>query len=139
MSLRSATADRFEGRRQAGRALADRLQALELVDPIVIALPRGGVPVGFEVAEALGAPLDILLVRKVGAPGNPELAVGAIADDGQVILDAETIAALRVSRAEISDTIESERRELERRRRRYRGDRARRRRSDRALLQRLSR
>jgi putative phosphoribosyl transferase len=123
MSLRSATADRFEGRRQAGRALADRLQALELVDPIVIALPRGGVPVGFEVAEALGAPLDILLVRKVGAPGNPELAVGAIADDGQVILDAETIAALRVSRAEISDTIESERRELERRRRRYRGDR----------------
>jgi putative phosphoribosyl transferase len=113
----------FEDRRQAGRALAAAVEALDLDDPVVIALPRGGVPVGFEVSRELGAPLDITLVRKIGAPGHPELGVGAIADDGQIILDGATIGALGIRREQLHGVIEKEREELERRRRRYRGDR----------------
>lgn len=115
--------ERFRDRRDAGRALARRLLEVELDAPVVVALPRGGVPVAYEVAQALAAPLDIALVRKLGAPGRPELGIGALGEDGTAVLDGETIAALGVTRAQIEATVEREAGELERRRRLYRGDR----------------
>jgi predicted phosphoribosyltransferase len=112
----------FPDRRAAGRQLAARLRELEIDSPVVVALPRGGVPVAYEVAQALDAPLDIALVRKLGAPTQPELGIGALGEDGTVILDGETVAALGVSRAQIEAVVEREAVELERRRERYRGD-----------------
>ena len=73
----------FENRREAGRQLAQALARYRDSDPVVLALPRGGVPVGFEVAKALGAPLDVLIVRKIGAPGHPELGIGAVIDGSE--------------------------------------------------------
>jgi putative phosphoribosyl transferase len=113
----------FADRRAAGRELGERLRELEIAAPVVVALPRGGVPVGYEVARALGAPLDIALVRKLGAPGQPELGVGALAEDGTVVLDRPSIAAIGIDRRQLDATIEREAAELERRRRVYRGDR----------------
>jgi putative phosphoribosyl transferase len=84
----------FADRREAGRRLAVQLQPLAGESPVVVALPRGGVPVAYEIARALGAPLEILAVRKLGAPGNPEFGVGAIAEDGTAVLD--TVAARHV-------------------------------------------
>ncbi len=78
--------DEFKNRREAGRRLAAALVRLKLKDPVVLALPRGGVPVAAEVARALRAPLDVLIVRKIGAPGEPELAVGAIAEGDPPVL-----------------------------------------------------
>ena len=92
----------------------------------MLALPRGGVPVAFAVARALGAPLDVFLVRKLGAPGHPEFAIGAIAAGGVRVLSADVIAALGISPAMIEAVAERERVELERRDRAYRGDRAKR-------------
>jgi putative phosphoribosyl transferase len=112
----------FPDRRAAGRMLAARLSELEIEAPVVVALPRGGVPVGHEVAQALGAPLDVALVRKLGAPRQPELGIGAVGEDGTVILDADTIASLGVTREQIETIAEHEAVELERRRRLYRGD-----------------
>ena len=114
---------RFVDRAAAGRALAERLLELDLDAPVVVALPRGGVPVAYEVAQALGAPLDIALVRKLGAPGRPELGIGALGEDGTVIVDRETVAALGVRIPEIEAIVERESAELERRRRLYRGER----------------
>ncbi|HEX2160740.1 MAG TPA: phosphoribosyltransferase family protein [Thermoleophilaceae bacterium] len=113
----------FQDRRTAGQLLAARLVELDLDAPVVIALPRGGVPVAYEVAQALGAPLDIALVRKLGAPGQPELGIGAVGEDGAVIVDRETVAALGVRRAQIDAAVEREAVELARRRRLYRGNR----------------
>jgi predicted phosphoribosyltransferase/dienelactone hydrolase len=110
----------FRDRREAGRALAARLGELSFESPVVVALPRGGVPVGYEVARALGAPLDVGLVRKLGAPTQPELGIGAIGEDGTVILDAGAVRALGVTQSELRDVVDREREELERRRRRYR-------------------
>jgi len=87
---------------------------------VVVALPRGGVPVGFEVARALGAPLEILAVRKLGAPGNPELAVGAIAEDGTAIVDSASAQRVGMGKDALEATIARERIELERRVERYR-------------------
>jgi putative phosphoribosyl transferase len=112
----------FPDRRAAGRMLAARLCKLELDAPVVVALPRGGVPVADEVARALGVPLDIALVRKLGAPSQPELGLGALGEDGTLILDGETIAALGVTREEIQAVAQREAVELERRRQLYRGD-----------------
>jgi predicted phosphoribosyltransferase/pimeloyl-ACP methyl ester carboxylesterase len=112
----------FRDRREAGRILAGRLRGMAIEEPVVVGLPRGGVPVAYEVARALGAPLDIGLVRKLGAPGQPELGIGALGEDGTAILDAETISALAVTREQIDAVIARERAELERRRRLYRGD-----------------
>ncbi|MEX1142289.1 MAG: phosphoribosyltransferase family protein [Thermoleophilaceae bacterium] len=112
----------FDDRRAAGAALGDRLGDLAGEDAIVVALPRGGVPVGYEVARALGAPLDIALVRKLGAPDQPELGIGALGEDGTVILDGDTVAALSVSRGQIDSIAAAERVELDRRRRLYRGE-----------------
>jgi putative phosphoribosyl transferase len=91
-------------------------------DVIVLALPRGGVPVAFEVAMALQAPLDVFLVRKLGVPGHEELAMGAIASDGVRIVDTEMVEALGISERELESVIQREQRELGRRERLYRGN-----------------
>jgi putative phosphoribosyl transferase len=113
---------RFPDRRAAGRALARRLAEIELGAPVVVGLPRGGVPVAYEVARELGAPLDIALVRKLGAPGQPELGIGALGENGTVILDGDTVAALAIDREQIEEILRREAVELERRRLSYRGD-----------------
>ena len=114
---------RFRDRTHAGRELARRLTRYAgRPDVVVMALPRGGVPVAYEVARALEAPLDVLLVRKLGVPGHEELAMGAIASGGVRVLNPEVIA-YGVSRAQIEQVTEKERRELERREQLFRGDR----------------
>lgn len=115
----------FRDRQEAGRKLADQLLALKLPDPVVLALPRGGVPVAAEIAEALQAPLDIVIVRKVGAPGNPELAVAAIVDGDppDVVLNREIVEAYGLDDAELRALVGRERPELERRRHAYSGGR----------------
>jgi putative phosphoribosyl transferase len=100
---------RYRDRRAAGRALVREVRRLDLDDPVVLALPRGGVPVAVEVAAALHAPLDVLLVRKVGAPGHAEYGVGALGEDGVVWLDEPRIDALRLDRRRIQDTVAEER------------------------------
>jgi putative phosphoribosyl transferase len=115
---------RFLDRRDAGRRLAAELSALADERPVIIALPRGGVPVAFEVAHALGAPLDILAVRKLGAPGNPELAMGAVAEDGTGVFDSRATGMLGVTQAMFDTTLARESRELRRRVERYRDGRA---------------
>ena len=114
----------FRNRRDAGRRLAARLQRLaDRSDVFVLALPRGGVPVAFEVAAALGAPLDVFLVRKLGVPGQPELAMGAIASGGLRVLDRHLIEKLDISSTEIAAVEARALRELERRQREYRESR----------------
>ncbi|MFO7566968.1 MAG: phosphoribosyltransferase [Enhygromyxa sp.] len=113
----------FEDRRQAGQALAEALAEFELHDPVILALPRGGVPVGFELAEQLGAPLDVLVVRKLGVPGHEELAMGAIASGGARVLNPDVVASLRISDPVIEQVAAREQRELERRERLFRGER----------------
>jgi len=114
----------FRDRREAGRELARRLSAYAgREDAAVLALPRGGVPVAFEVAKALGLPLDVFLVRKLGLPGHEELAMGAIASGGARVLDSEVVRAYGVSEEELRRVTAAERRELARREIAYRGDR----------------
>jgi predicted phosphoribosyltransferase len=114
----------FKDRRDAGRALARALEAWRgRPDVLVLALPRGGVPVAWEVARALGAPLDVLVVRKLGHPGQEEFAMGAIASGGICYMD-ESAQAWPVSAAEIAAVVARERAELARRERLYRGERA---------------
>ena len=111
-------------RADAGRSLARFLRAYAgRPDLIVLALPRGGVPVGFEVAEALGAPLDVFLVRKLGFPGNEEFAMGAIASGGVRLLNEPVLARYPVPEHVVETVARREARELERRERSYRGDR----------------
>jgi putative phosphoribosyl transferase len=109
----------FLNREAAGRALAARLLALRLPDPVVLALPRGGVPVAVEVARALRAPLDLLLVRKIGAPGNPELAIAAVADGNELVIDEFTRQASGASIEYIEDQARTEMGEIQRRRQLY--------------------
>src|ERR687888_2754044 len=105
---------RFRDRRDAGRQLAEKLKAYaNRPEVLVLALPRGGVPVAFEVAQALHAPLDIFLVRKLGVPGHEELAMGAIASGGVCVLNQEVVGGLGISREVIDRVAERERRELE--------------------------
>ena len=114
---------RFHDRHHAGQLLAARLGAYAArADVLVLALPRGGVPVAFEVARALGAPLDVFTVRKLGLPGHEELAFGAIATGGVRVLDQALIDLLRLPEHAIDQVIAAERRELERRERAYRDD-----------------
>ena len=110
----------FEDRREGGRRLASLLGFLATEDPVVLALPRGGVPVAVEVAAALGAELDVLPVRKLGAPGNPEFAIGAIAEDGSVVLDAATADRLGLTQDDIDRVLRGEVQELRRRIGRFR-------------------
>jgi putative phosphoribosyl transferase len=115
---------RFADRASAGELLGRRLVAMHLPGPhLVLALPRGGVPVGAGVASALGAPLDVLVVRKLGFPGQPELAAGAIASGGITVLNQELLDETRLAPHHLRHVLEAEQRELERRERLYRGDR----------------
>jgi putative phosphoribosyl transferase len=114
----------FEDRRHAGRMLAATLSDFAgRRDLMVVALPRGGVPVAYEVARALDAPLDVLIVRKVGVPGHEELGIGALASGGIQVLNEPLIARLGVQRADLEEVLVQERAELQRREREYRGDR----------------
>ena len=114
----------FRDRADAGVLLAERLRALGLhEDVVVLGLPRGGVPVAREVAVALGAPLDVLVVRKIGAPFNPELALGAIAFGGVTVYNEELLAELGLEEAELDGVRRREQAELNRRERAYRGER----------------
>jgi predicted phosphoribosyltransferase len=115
---------RFRDRVDAGRVLARALQAYEgRADVLVLALPRGGVPVAFEVARELGAPLDVFVVRKLGMPGHEEYAIGAIASGGVRIINQEAIRAFDITYAELEAVTAEETVELERRERRYRDGR----------------
>ena len=125
----------FDDRADAGRYLAQRLieharqarpaegaESMIGADPLVLALPRGGVPVAYEVAAALDAELDVFLVRKLGVPGHEELAMGAIASGGVRVINDAVVQALRISASTIDAVAAAERDTLERRERQYRGD-----------------
>lgn len=115
----------YPDRRAAGRELAERLRKYAARgDVVVLALPRGGVPIGFEVAEALGAPLDLFLVRKLGTPGHRELAMGAIASGGVRVLNDEVVRWYGIDPATIDAVAREEQQELERREGAYREGRA---------------
>src|SRR5712691_10054204 len=114
---------RFRDRREAGRLLAAQLSAYaNLPDVLVLALPRGGVPVAAEVARALGAPLDVFVVRKLGVPGHEEYALGAIATGGVRVLNEDVVRALQIPDHVIDAVAAREQEELARRERVYRGD-----------------
>ncbi len=117
----------FKDRQDAGRQLADRLLRYKDERPVVLALPRGGVPIGYEIAVALDAPLDIVVVRKLGAPGQPELAIGAVVDGDtpQSVLNQDLVRLLGVSEEYLGREVDRQLREIRRRERLYRGDRPR--------------
>ncbi len=111
----------FGDRAEAGRLLGQRLATLRLVDPVVLALPRGGVPVAVEVARALRAPLDLLMVRKIGAPGQREVAVAAVADGDhpEIVVDEESLRLSGADRAYVDAEAAHELKEIGRRRALY--------------------
>lgn len=111
--------DRFTDRTTAGRLLGVELARLPWRDPVVLALPRGGVPVAAGVADALAAPLDVVVARKVGAPSQPELAVGAVTADGAYLFDHATLAQLGLSRDDVADALAAATEEARRRQQRY--------------------
>src|SRR5687767_13498919 len=114
----------YRNRQEAGAYLAEHLAAYrDRDDVIVLGLPRGGVPVAFEVARALHAPLDVFIVRKLGVPGYEELALGAIATGGVRVLNSEIVRALRIPPAVLDQVSTREKRELTRREALYRGSR----------------
>src|SRR5215213_6214864 len=116
----------FQDRAEAGRVLADRLTKYAgSPDVVVLALPRGGVPVGFRVARSLGAPLEVLSVRKLGVPGREELAMGAIASDGTRVVNRRVMRELGIAEDTLQAVAAAEQQELERRERTYRGQRPR--------------
>jgi putative phosphoribosyl transferase len=115
---------RFRDRREAGQLLAEELDFLkDKEEVVVLGIPRGGVVVAYEVAQAIGAPLDVYITRKIGAPHNPELAIGAVASDGRTVLDHDLVRQLGVPNDYVEEETERQRREIERRAREYRGDR----------------
>jgi putative phosphoribosyl transferase len=113
----------FTDRAEAGLALAERVAEIDLQEPFILALPRGGVPVAFEVARRLAAPMDVLVTRKIGFPGQPELGVGAIAEGGEAVFDEFLLSRLALVRDDLGQSVAEERAELERRVRAYRGNR----------------
>jgi putative phosphoribosyl transferase len=114
----------FRNRSEAGQLLAERLRDYDRrTDAIVLALPRGGVPVGYEIATALGLPLDVFVVRKLGVPGQPELAMGAIASGGIRVLNEDVLRAMPYAAARVAEITAEETREVERRERDYRDGR----------------
>lgn len=116
--------NKFKDRRQAGALLARELSKYRgEEDVVILALPRGGVPVAFEVARELEAPLDVFLVRKLGVPGQEELAMGAIADGGIRVINKEVLPYLKITDEAIEQVAKKEEAELKRRRREYTGDR----------------
>jgi predicted phosphoribosyltransferase len=117
----------FQNRSEAGRKLAQALAGYKERAPVILALPRGGVPVAAEVAQALNAPLDLVLVRKIGVPFQPELAMGAVVDGGApiVVRNEDVIRLAGIDEAQFKSVCERELAEIERRRRRYLGERER--------------
>lgn len=122
--------ERFEDRTDAGRALGAEVSAhlkqlltsdAEALAPLVLALPRGGVPVGIEVAKAIGADFDLIIVRKIGLPWQPDFGVGAIAEDGPPVFDRDALACVGLSSSDLAPAVQRERVELRRRQERYRG------------------
>jgi putative phosphoribosyl transferase len=114
----------FQNRRDAGRKLADRLERLKGEDPVVLGLARGGVVVAAPIAEALGAPLDVLVARKIGAPAQPEYGIGAVAPNGARVLDPAAVRAFDLSDEEIDRLTQRELAEVDRRLEAYRGGRS---------------
>jgi putative phosphoribosyl transferase len=116
----------FRDRSEAGQKLAGRLMHLAGARPLVLALPRGGVPVGFEIAEALDAPLDLVLVRKIGAPFQPELALGAVVDGGraETVLNEDLVREFQIPERYLADESARQLEEIERRRASYLAGRA---------------
>src|SRR4051812_14774097 len=115
--------ERFRNRRHAGQLLATHLsQHKDRDDVIVLALPRGGVPVAYEIAQELRAPLDVFVVRKLGVPWQPELAMGAIASDGVEVLNGDVVTAYNIPPRVIREVAERETQELQRRLQQYRAD-----------------
>jgi putative phosphoribosyl transferase len=115
---------RFADRHDAGRRLAPLVAGLRLDEPVIVGIPRGGVPVAAEVARALAAPLDIVVVRKIGAPQNPEFALGALAEGDVSVIDEQTVSLLELSPAEVEAVVRRARLELSDRIRRYRAGEA---------------
>jgi len=113
----------FRDRREAGRALAEALDGYRPRRPFVLAIPRGGIVVGYEVARALDAPLDVIVPRKLRAPYNPELAIGAVAHDGSVYYDSPLVGTLKIPEDYLKDEIAFQMEEIKRRLAAYRGDR----------------
>ncbi len=114
----------FRDRREAGRVLAEHLKHYAgRPDVLILALPRGGVPVGYEVSRVLGAPLDLFIVRKLGVPGREELAMGAVASGGVRVLNHDVVKALQIPEYVIESVTEKEKEELERREQLYQGGR----------------
>ena len=111
----------FVDRADAGRRLVPSLKDLVGGDALVLAIPRGGVIIGYEVAKAIGLPLDVIIPRKIGAPSNPELAIGAMTEDGTVLLDKRLVEYLQVSNEYIKKETETQKHEIQRRLRLYRG------------------
>lgn len=105
----------FENRNEAGKKLGSELLKYRKENPYILAMPRGGAPIGFEVAEVLHAPLDVLVVGKIGLSSNPEYGIGAIAEGGIKVLDSTAISVLGIDEDEINDTVELEEKELKRR------------------------
>jgi putative phosphoribosyl transferase len=114
--------DIFNDRTDAGKRLVAAMPNFRGRDVIVLAIPRGGVVVGFEIAKALGFPLDVIIPRKIGAPGNPELAIGAVTEDGNIILDDEIVNYLGVTQEFIEEESERQKQEINRRLKLYRKD-----------------
>src|SRR3989338_3124473 len=113
----------FKNRTEAGRALAKALLKYKGQNGLVLALPRGGVPVGYAIAKALAMPLDILIVRKIGLPGHEEFGLGAMAETGAKVFDQKSISDFEVAQAEIDRVVAKESAELARRKLIYRGGR----------------
>lgn len=115
--------DRFQNRKEAGQLLAQELMPFKKENPLIVAIPRGGVPVAVEVARRLGADLDILIVKKIGAPNNPELAIGAICEDGRPWLNSRIIGLLGIKTATLKFLSEEKSDEVRIQSRRLRGSR----------------
>lgn len=110
----------FEDRKEAGRKLAKRLEKYRKEKPVILALPRGGVPVGYEIAKTFKLPFDVIIVRKIGSPNQPELGIGAVAEGNVEILDKKAIKLLGLNKDAISEIIAREKNEIERRKKIYR-------------------
>src|SRR5271167_1764249 len=121
--MRSSAPHGFSDRRAAGRELASRLEVLAPERPLVLGLARGGIPVAYEIAQALDAPLDVLVARKIGAPENPEFGIGAVAEGEAPMIDAETVRWLKITGEDLGRAIARARTEVDERIARYRGDR----------------
>lgn len=115
---------RFQNRQEAGRTLAAELGAYAAENPIILGLPRGGVPVAFEVARALSAPLDVWVVRKIGTPWHPELGMGAVAEGGYVYISRDIVEHVGISEEELSKATALKQREVEERVFKFRGKRS---------------